>query len=316
MVRRGRPLLNLTPEERLQRRRSQLVASQRKRRAHKRLSQPSKASAAATPENQLPVMPPSLHPVYDAMIVGHSTEVAVSQHHGVAATNKISSLGPQSPLPVCHRCGSAPFDMVSLTEAMSASSAASLWWTFQFGTDTHMLSSRLASPMRSSIWADSTSANEPDDAGIDQESFTFTKEPITEEASSNMQMPLRNFGINPFEHLGDAEPETSSIRQKCDTSTFITVTDNIFFPGLSDSYENSFWMPTSPPEAGPTLTGATLCGSTLCSPVLCDDSVDLLTPWAGTKQVSLVDTVIENPKLLGQQPMAFTLLKAVANFVL
>jgi hypothetical protein len=264
-------------------------------------------------------MPTSLHPVYDAMILGQTTEVAVLQQHGVAATNDMPSPSPQSPVAVCHHCGSAPLDMASLTETMSSSSAASLLWTYQFRTDTHVLSSRLASPMRPSVWADYASANEPDDTSIDQD-FPLTEEHITE-ASNNM--PLLSMGTNPFDHFGGAllsELEVGSNWQKGDTHTFATGTSNIFLPGLYGCYAESQWMPSSPTssptETDTTLTGATLCGSTLCSPVLCDDSVDLFTPWAGTKQVSLVGTAIVNPKLLGQRPMSFTLLKAVANFTL
>lgn len=132
MGRRGRPSLNITPEERLQRRRSQLVASQRKRRAHKRLlSQPSMSSeqpCAATSETLLPAVPTAL-PVYDAMMPGHRTGVAVSRPQGVAATvtnttaNETSSPNARSPPPaVCHRCGSAPLDTAATPAAVSPTS--------------------------------------------------------------------------------------------------------------------------------------------------------------------------------------------------
>lgn len=131
MGRRGRPSLNITPEERLQRRRSQLVASQRKRRAHKRLlSQPSTSSeqpCAATSE-LLPAVPTAL-PVYDAMMPGHRTGVAVSRPQGVEATvtntsaNETSSPNARSPPPaVCHRCGSAPLDAAAIPAAVSPTS--------------------------------------------------------------------------------------------------------------------------------------------------------------------------------------------------
>ncbi|KAL7794231.1 hypothetical protein V8C37DRAFT_72658 [Trichoderma ceciliae] len=166
MVKRGRPSLNITPEERLQRRRLQLVASQRKRRAHKRLSQLSKpsrtSSSVVTPESHsLPAMPTMVCQFYDAMFPGQSTEAAVPQQHGIAAARKMPSPDPQATLAVCHHCGSAPLDMATLTAAISSSSPASLLWTAQVGTDTYALSSRLASPMRPSTWADYTFANEP-----------------------------------------------------------------------------------------------------------------------------------------------------------
>lgn len=295
MGRRGRPTLNITPEERLQRRRSQLVASQRKRRAHKRLlSQPaastSEPSPAATSERLLPGIPTALHLVYDAMILGHRTGVAVSQHQGVDAaitdTNTNTTLSPnaRSPPPaICHHCGSAPLDTAAIPAAVSPASPASLLWTRQLGTDTHALSSRLASPSPPSpTRADYTNADEPDDAGTDKNSFTY----IASHSS------LFGRQTDSFDCLGPSLPsegelETSSSWLKRPVHAFATGIDNVFFPGRATYTADSLWMPSSPPEDGPMLTGATLYDPALCGPALSDDSIEFWTPWTGAKQVSL-----------------------------
>ncbi|RFU80419.1 hypothetical protein TARUN_1808 [Trichoderma arundinaceum] len=319
MVKRGRPSLNLTPEERLQRRRSQLVASQRKRRAHKRLSQPSKPSSAATSGGQRPNVPvpnEALCQYYDAMFLGQDAEIAVSQHRGVAAASKTPSPDcHQSSLTVCHRYGSAPLDMATLTAAMSSSSPASLLWTAQLGTDAYALSSRLASPLRSSAGVDYTSANGPDNPGTDED--IFTEEHLMQTRSS---MPPFALGVDSFDALdidldGGAllsEVDTRVSQQKCDAqATVATRIDNVFLPGLSGcANPESFWMPSSPPRTVSTLTGPMLSG-----PALCDESddgvVDLLASWAGAKQVSLVG---EAPRMLDSSRMAIRLLRLRANF--
>ncbi|KAK1239318.1 hypothetical protein MKX07_008806 [Trichoderma sp. CBMAI-0711] len=87
MAKRGRPSLNLTPEERIQRRRLQLVASQRKRRAHKRLAlQLSKAQPEPKPKpdtepNSLPSRPDEagLCRYYDAVFLGQDDAVTLSK---------------------------------------------------------------------------------------------------------------------------------------------------------------------------------------------------------------------------------------------
>ncbi|KAL6901200.1 hypothetical protein GGI43DRAFT_370697 [Trichoderma evansii] len=290
MGRRGRPSLNITPEERLQRRRSQLVASQRKRRAHKRLlSQP--AASTATSERLVPAGPTAPHPVYDAMIPGHRAGVAVSQQQGGDATvsntntNTNSTLSPsaRSPPPaICHHCGSAPLDMAAIPAAVSSASPASLLWTRQLGTDTYALSSRLASLMPSSIWADITHANEPDDAGTD-------KNPSTYIASHTS---LFGRGIDSFDCLGnsllsEAELETSSSWLKRPAHGLATGIDNVFFPGRATFTADSLWMPSYSLDNCPMLTGATLCGPAPCSPGLSDDGIEIWTPWTGAKQVSL-----------------------------
>lgn len=292
MGRRGRPSLNITPEERLQRRRSQLVASQRKRRAHKRLlSQPSTSAGdpAATSERLAPAIPTVLHPVHDAMMLRHRAGVAVSQHQGVDATTAIANanttLSPsaRSPPPaICHRCGSAPLDMAAIPAAVSPTSPASLLWTRQLGTDTYALSSRLASPMPpSSIWADDRHANEPDDAGTDKNSFTY----IASHTS------LFGRGDDSFDCLGNSllseELETTSNWLKRPTNALATGIDNVFFPGRATFTADSLWMPSSRQEDDPMLTGATLCGPALCSPMLSNDDIEIWTPWTGAKQVGL-----------------------------
>ncbi|KAK1238097.1 hypothetical protein MKX08_002676 [Trichoderma sp. CBMAI-0020] len=291
MGRRGRPSLNITPEERLQRRRSQLVASQRKRRAHKRLlSQPSTASeqaCAATSETLLPAAPTVLS-VYDAMMPGHHAGVAVSRPQGVEATvtntiaNETSPNARSPPPAVCHRCGSAPRDTAATPAAVSPTSPASLLRTRQLGTDTHALSSRLASPMPpSSIWAD-TNANEPDDAGTNKASFTY----IASHAS------LYDRGFDSSDCVGShtllsEELETSAAWLKHPAHALATGIDNVFFPGRATFTADSLWMPSSSPsDEGPMLTGATLCGPILeaCSPMLSDDGIEFWTPWTGAKQ--------------------------------
>ncbi|KAM0513904.1 hypothetical protein ACHAPE_007259 [Trichoderma viride] len=287
MGRRGRPSLNITPEERLQRRRSQLVASQRKRRAHKRLlSQPS--TSTATSERLLPAVP-TASPVYDAMMPGHRAGVSVSRPQGVEATvtnstaNEAASPNAQSPPAICHHCGSAPLDTAAIPAAVSPTSPASLLRTRQLGTDTHALSSRLASPMPpSSIWAEYTNANEPD-AGTDKASFTY----IASHAS------LYDRGFDSSDCVGSntllsEELETSAAWLKRPAHAFATGIDNVFFPGRATFTADSLWMPSPSllEDDGPMLTGATLCGPILeaCSPMLSDDGIEFWTPWTGAKQ--------------------------------
>lgn len=296
MVKRGRPSLNLTPEERVQRRRLQLVASQRKRRAHKRLAQLPKP-CTESPESPLPVMPgqEALCQFYDAMFL-EQAEDAVSLHHGsdassVSSTAKISSPDLQ-PLSVCHHCGSAPLDMATLTAAMSSHSPASLLWTFQLGTDTYAPFSRLEAPMPPSTWADYPSATDPEILGIDQDFFA---DEHLAQACSNMPLfdsLLDSFGPGIDLHgdsvLGDLAPTKES--------------DNIFLPGRFNR-EHSFWMPTDANEmpyshakAYPTRRPSSpFAQAQETGPMLRGDGADPLAPWAGTKQVS--------PALMTQNPL-------------
>ncbi|OTA07003.1 hypothetical protein A9Z42_0078100 [Trichoderma parareesei] len=163
MAKRGRPSLNLTPEERIQRRRLQLVASQRKRRAHKRLAlQLSKAQPEPKPKpdtepNSLPPRPDEagLCRYYDAVFLGQDDAVTLSSSgsDAIAAetastaktttarrttrnttktstrivanvTRIMSSPGLQAPLTARHPCGSAPPDAISETSMASAPLAA------------------------------------------------------------------------------------------------------------------------------------------------------------------------------------------------
>lgn len=260
MVKRGRPSLNLSPEERLQRRRLQLVASQRKRRAQKRLAQPSKP---ATSESQLPVTPTAaaLCQFYDAMFA----EDAEPQTHGKMPCPEIQ--------PTCTHCGSAPLDMAALTAAVSHASPASLVRTFQLGTDTYALSSRLASPTR---WAEYTSAN--DDQFHPQETFM--------QAGSHLPPPPFTLGLGSLDSFG-VDPDGTALLSGLDTSPKADAAGNVFLPGLSyRSGVGSYWLPSSPPETDSTMDAPALRGSRLCSPPLCGDGVDFITPWAGTKQVS------------------------------
>lgn len=228
------------------------------------------------------------------MMPGHRAGVAVSRPQGVDATvtnttaNAASSPNARSPPPaICHRCGSAPLDMAAIPAAVSPASPASLLWAHQLGTDTHALSSRLASPMPpSSIWADYANANEPNDAGTDKVSFTY----IASHAS------LFDRGLDSLDCLGSnsllsEELETNSAWLKRPAHALATGMDNVFFPGRATFTADSLWMPSSPSEDnGPMLTGATLCGPTLqgCSPVLSDDGTEFWTPWTGAKQVSFL----------------------------
>ncbi|KAL7926379.1 hypothetical protein ACQKWADRAFT_309218 [Trichoderma austrokoningii] len=273
MGRRGRPSLNISPEERLQRRRSQLVASQRKRRAHKRLlSQPS--ASAATSETLLPAVPTALPVVYDAMMPG----IAVS---GDAVVTTSSPNARSPPPAVCHRCGSAPLDTAAIPAAVSPASPASLLWARQLGTDTYALSSRLTSP--SATWAKHTNADEPGGAGIDKPLFTY----IANHAS------LFDRGLDSSDCVGSStllseELETGSAWLRRPAHALAAGMD-VFFPGRATGTADSLWMPSSSPsedEGGPMLTGATLCGPTLqaCSPMLSDDGIEFWTPWTGAKQ--------------------------------
>ncbi|KAH0496141.1 hypothetical protein TgHK011_003520 [Trichoderma gracile] len=159
MAKRGRPSLNLTPEERIQRRRLQLVASQRKRRAHKRLAlQLSKAEPEPKPDTEpssLPQRPDEaeLCRYYDAVFLGQDEAVPLSSGSDaiaaetkstarttartttgnttktstrivINATRSMSSPDHQAPLMACHPCGSAPPDATSETSMASAPLAA------------------------------------------------------------------------------------------------------------------------------------------------------------------------------------------------
>ncbi|KAH6608237.1 hypothetical protein Trco_004550 [Trichoderma cornu-damae] len=266
MVKRGRPSLNLTPEERLQRRRRQLVASQRKRRAHKRLSQPSKPSPTASPEKQVPA---ALWDFSDAVfLAGRHVEDAVSQQYGVGAMSKASCAASQDSrstmVAVCQYCGLAPLDMAgAVNTAMSPSSAASLLWSPRPGTDTYALSSRLAGLVPSSAWADYTSATWPDKAGPDQD--PFAQERLVQ-ACTNMP-PQLGLAIDPFD-LVDAgldggfllsELDASSPLQSRDAAAFATRMDSVFLPEPSNRSDTiSFWMPPSPPETSSARRGREL----------------------------------------------------------
>ncbi|KAL7943745.1 hypothetical protein V8C42DRAFT_100392 [Trichoderma barbatum] len=289
MVKRGRPSLNLTPEERVQRRRLQLVASQRKRRAHKRLAQLPKA-ATETPDS-LPVRPDeeALCQFYDAMFLGQPE----GNGDAANAARKTPSPDPHhAPLTVCHNCGSAPLDMASLT-AMSSHSPASLLRTSQLRTDTYAPSSRLAGPMPSSTWAEYPSATGPGKPGVDQDLFTeahllraCSSMPLFDSILDSLLPP--GIGLDGNSLLGELESAAGS-DQLDSAQTPAKEPDNVFLPGRF-SRSQSEWMPTNanetpygyekaissrrPPSPSPNETGSTLS----------DDGVDPLAPWAGTKQ--------------------------------
>ncbi|EHK16132.1 uncharacterized protein TRIVIDRAFT_232487 [Trichoderma virens Gv29-8] len=276
MVKRGRPSLNLTPEERVQRRRLQLVASQRKRRAHKRLAQQPKA-ATETPDS-LPVRPEeeALCQFYDAMFRdGDATN----------AVRKMPASHPHAPLTVCHNCGSAPLDMAALTAVVSAHSPASLMRTSMLRTDTHAPSSRLAGPMPSSIWDEYPSTTEPDEPGIDQ-SF-FTDEHLAQAYSGMLDSLVPpGIGLDGTSLLGGSTPTSNPEGVSTPASA---KEDNVFLLGRFSTVDNE-WMPTNsnetpygyekalasrrPPSPSPDATGPTLSGG----------GADLLPPWAGTRQ--------------------------------
>ncbi|KAL7794232.1 hypothetical protein V8C37DRAFT_72650 [Trichoderma ceciliae] len=91
-------------------------------------------------------------------------------------------------------------------------------------------------------------------------------------------MPLFDLGFDSFNPLG-IDMDGSALLSECDAQPLVaTEMDRIFLPGLCFP-SDSFWMPSSPPETGPTLSG-----SPLPNPTLCGDSLDRLAPWAGAKQ--------------------------------
>ncbi|KAL7907023.1 hypothetical protein GGI35DRAFT_487448 [Trichoderma velutinum] len=290
MVKRGRPSLNLTPEERVQRRRLQLVASQRKRRAHKRLAQQPKP-ATESPDS-LPVRPEeeALCQFYDAMFSdGDATNAS--------AARKMPSSGPHPhpPLTVCHNCGSAPLDMAALTAVVSTHSPASLMRTSILRTDTYASSSRLAGPTpSSSTWDEYPSTTEPDKQGIDQN--FFTDEHLAQAYSG---MPLLDSILDSLEPLGMGLDGHSSLGGLTPTSNPGGIsapapakeTENVFLPGRFSTAQNE-WLPSSghhetsygvekaiasrrPPSLSPEKDGPTLSG----------DGADPLPSWAGKRTI-------------------------------
>ncbi|KAL7931736.1 hypothetical protein V8C35DRAFT_329388 [Trichoderma chlorosporum] len=296
MVKRGRPSLNLTPEERIQRRRLQLVASQRKRRAHKRLAQQPKASTES-PDSPARPDEEALCRFYDAMFRdGDATDAA----------RNMSSSDPQAPLSVCHNCGSAPLDMAALTAVVSAHSPASLMRASHLRTATHAPSSRLAGPRPSSTWDEYLCAIEiePDKSGIDHDydhdhdhdhdSFTqgrlahaYSDMPLLDSIVDLLVPP--GISLDACSLLGDLAP--TSHPDKASAPTPAKQTDNVFLLGRFSTANNE-WMPTNgnepsyayekaiasrrppSPSSSPDETGSTLS----------DDFVHHLAPWAGAKQ--------------------------------
>jgi hypothetical protein len=180
---------------------------------------------------------------------------------------------------------------------VSPTSPASLSWTRQLGTDTHALSSRPSPMPPSSIWADDTNTNEPDDTGIDKASFTY----IASHASLYDRGPDSSDCVGSNTLLSE-ELETSAAWLKRPAHALAAGIDNVFFPGRAAFTADSMWMPSPSllEEDGPMLTGATSCGPILeaCSPMLSDDGIEFfefITPWTGAKQVSFL--LIPNPRL-------------------
>ncbi|KAL7956928.1 hypothetical protein V8C34DRAFT_315241 [Trichoderma compactum] len=291
MVKRGRPSLNLTPEERVQRRRLQLVASQRKRRAHKRLAQQPKSKRATESPDSLPVRPDeeALCQFYDAMFSdGDATNAG-------AARKMPSSSDPHLPPAVCHNCGSAPLDMAALTAVVSADSPASLMRTSILRTDTYASSSRLAGPTpSSSAWdeCEYPSATVPDKPGIHQGLFTGGHL-----AQAYGGIPLLDSILDSLEPLGMGPDGSSLLGGLTPTSNPEGISapapakekENVFLLGRFSTAHNE-WMPTDghepsygveevlasrrPPSPSPEED----------DPALSGDGADLLPPWAGAKQ--------------------------------
>ncbi|KAL6693301.1 hypothetical protein J3F84DRAFT_350706 [Trichoderma pleuroticola] len=289
MVKRGRPSLNLTPEERVQRRRLQLVASQRKRRAHKRLAQQPKPSTESPAS--LPVRPEeALCQFYDAMFAdGDATNAS--------AARKMPSSDPHLPPTVCHNCGSAPLDTAALTAVVSAHSPASLMRTSLLRTDTHASSSRLAGPTpSSSTWGEYEypSATAPDKPGINQHFFADGHL-----AQAYGGIPLLGSILDSLEPLGMGLEGNSVLGGPTPTSNPEAIsapapakeTENVFLLGRFSTAHNQ-WMPTRecepsygvekvlasrrrPPSPSPEQDD---------DPTLSIDGADPLPPWAGAKQ--------------------------------
>ncbi|KAK4077000.1 uncharacterized protein Triagg1_3967 [Trichoderma aggressivum f. europaeum] len=336
MVKRGRPSLNLTPEERVQRRRLQLVASQRKRRAHKRLAQQpnskSKSKPATESPDLLPVRPDqeALCQFYDAMFSdGDATNASAArkmpsssssdpQPHPFAQPHPHPH--PHTPPAVCHNCGSAPLDTIALTAVVSAHSPASLMRTSHLRTDTYASSSRLAGPTpSSSAWDEHEypSATAPDKPGIDQHFFTdehlaqaYGGIPLLDSILGSLE-PL-GMGLDGSSLLGGLTPTSNS--EAISAPAPAKETENVFLLGRFSTAHNE-WMPTGvhepsygvekvlasrrPPSPSPEQDDP--------NPTLSGDGADLLPPWAGAKQVSLARLTYEASNLIYGGPMSFIL---------
>ncbi|KAH0523156.1 hypothetical protein TsFJ059_008200 [Trichoderma semiorbis] len=302
MVKRGRPSLNLTPEERVQRRRLQLVASQRKRRAHKRLAQQPKATESP---DSLPVRPDeeALCQFYDAMFSdGDATNASAARK---MPSSSSSSSDPHhhphphsySPPTVCHNCGSAPLDMAALTAVVSAHSPASLMRTSTLRTDTYASSSRLAGPTpSSSAWDEYPSATAPDKPGIDQHFFTdehlaqaYGGMPLLDSILDSLE-PL-GIGLGGNSLLGESTPTSNPEAEGISAPAPAKETENVFLLGRFSTVNNE-WMPTNGNETSYAVEKAIASRRPPSpspeeddDPTLSGDSVDPLPPWAGAKQL-------------------------------
>ncbi|TFA98428.1 hypothetical protein CCMA1212_009805, partial [Trichoderma ghanense] len=323
MAKRGRPSLNLTPEERIQRRRLQLVASQRKRRAHKRLAL-QLAKAGPKPDTEPKALPPrpdeaQLCQHYDAVFLGQDEAVAPSG--GITAkakatartaartatrtttkastrvvtnvTRNMSSPDLQTPLTACHPCGSAPLNAMSDTSMASAPlaaavgphSRASLLQTIKPRIDAHAPSSRLEGP---SIWANHTFA----ESGKSSTSHgVFASEQM---AYGTMPQLVGSVPASLVPHRSELDND-SHLLGFAATRSNRTLTakerDNVFSPGRFSTAESE-WMPTNSNEAPYSHRHVKPYHRRPPSPASPDsgpaslsvEAADLATPWAGAKQ--------------------------------
>ncbi|KAL6864568.1 hypothetical protein J3F83DRAFT_142148 [Trichoderma novae-zelandiae] len=285
MVKRGRPSLNLTPEERIQRRRLQLVASQRKRRAHKRLAlELSKSSPGSEPNAQPVALPPrpdkaELCQFYDALFLGQDGAVTLSSGGdavtgktkattGTAtrtttgttaktstrtvtnATRRMPSPNPQAPLAVCHECGSAPLDANSDTGMANAPLAAAV--------GPHSRASLLqTSKLRTDAYAPLSRLEDPNESlsWVDYTSAQSGKSSTSQVLSAlehvaYSNMPLLDSGLDSLGPHGFDLDSSHLLGQPATGSNrklVVKESDNVFLPGRF-SRTASEWMPTNSNE--------------------------------------------------------------------
>ncbi|KAL7810726.1 hypothetical protein V8C44DRAFT_358617 [Trichoderma aethiopicum] len=313
MAKRGRPSLNLTPEERIQRRRLQLVASQRKRRAHKRLAlQPPQAEPKPKPDpapNSFPQRPDEaeLCRYYDAVFLGQDEPVALSSgSNAIAPTTKATAKAATRPTTRSTTktstqiatngtwdmsCGSAPLDAISETSLASAPlaavvgphSRASLLQTTKPRIDTHAPSFRLEAP---AVWADYTF--------VESGKSVISPAVFASEHMAHNAMPLLGSVLDlSIQHGADVD-DSHLLGHPATHPNRILIAkdrDNVFSPGRFSTTESE-WMPTNSNETPyshrhikpyhrrpPSLA---LPDSGPASSSV--EAADLAAPWAGAKQ--------------------------------
>ncbi|PTB63683.1 hypothetical protein BBK36DRAFT_1171158 [Trichoderma citrinoviride] len=322
MAKRGRPSLNLTPEERIQRRRLQLVASQRKRRAHKRLAlQLNKSNVRPEPETEPGALPPrpdeaQLCQYYDAVFLGQDETATLSSGINALTANskattrttrsttrtttktltrtvanvtlRKSSPDLQAPLAASHHRGSAPLDTTSDTSVVNAPLAAAV------GPHSRASLSQTTTPRIAAYAAlirpegPTSSSIRADDTPAESGRSSTNQAVFNSDhvAYSNVLYSLvpHGFDLDSDDLLGHSA--TSSNRKPT-----VKESDNVFLPGRFSTAVNE-WIPTNsnePPYSHrfikPYHRRPSYPPSQDSGPASSSvEAADLSAPWAGAKQ--------------------------------